>query len=152
MAQGVTPPAERSDSGLDPFQRQILREQLDRVAEEKRRALEDPGPTWREWFLQTAAKWWLLLAFFVVDAWLLVVCLTLHGWTVVYGLTPLFVALYLEFLTYRFLWYSPLEVRRNRRFQPTWYRPVPYGRWTPEAEYFRTHPIVSDGVNPDDFL
>jgi hypothetical protein len=150
MAQGAAPPEERSDTGDDPFQRRILREQLDRVAEEKRRALEDPGPSWREWALQSAAKWWIGLGLVIVDAWLIVECIDLGNGLLI--LPVLVLALYSEFLLYRFLWYEPSDVRRNRRFQRTWYRPVAYGRWTPEADYVRTHPGPVNGPNPDDFL
>jgi hypothetical protein len=150
MAQGIDPAQERSDTGDDPLQRQILREQLDRVAEEKRRALEDPGPSWRDWFFQTAAKWWIGLGVLVVDAWLLVLCLDLGS--IVLVIPVLGLALYAEFLLYRYLWYTPAETRTARRFRRTWYRPVPYGRWTPDAEYFRGKPVSVDGPSADDFL
>jgi hypothetical protein len=151
MAQGIDPAQERADKGDDPFQRRVLREQLDRVAEEKRRALEDPGPSWSEWWYQSASKWWIGLAFFIADAWLVVECLDLGN---IYLIGPVLLgAIYVEFLLTRYLWYTPSEVRRNRKFRRTWYRPVPYGRWTAEAAYFRAHPnATADGVNPDDFL
>jgi hypothetical protein len=151
VAQGLDPSAERSDAGEDPFQRQILRDQLDRVAEEKRLALLDPGPTWHEWFFHSAAKWWIGLAFLVVDAWLIVACLDIG----LYLLTipVLVVALYIEFLVYRYLWYSPDTTRSGGRFRRSWVRPVPFGRWTSEAEHARTHPTSSDGgPEPNEFL
>ena len=150
MAQGIDPAADRPDAGDDPLQRQILREQLDRVAEEKRRALQDPGPGWNEWFFQTAAKWWIGLGFLIVDAWLIVICLDLGS--AVLLVPVLAAAFYTEFLLYRYLWYTPSELRGSHRFRRTWYRPVPYGRWTPAAEYFRSHPMVTDGPSADDFL
>ncbi|HTW39534.1 MAG TPA: hypothetical protein VMF04_01565 [Thermoplasmata archaeon] len=152
MAQGIDPSKERPDTGDDPFQRQILRDQLDRVAEEKRKALEDPGPSWGEWFYQSAAKWWVGLAFFILDAWLIVECLDLGSLLLI--LPTLAAALYAEFLLYRVLWYIPTDVRRNRRFRRSWFRPVPYGRWTAEAEYYRAHPVAvpTDGPSADDFL
>jgi hypothetical protein len=151
MAQGIDPSQERADAGDDPFQRRILREQLDRVAEEKRRALEDPGPSWKEWLLQSAAKWWIGLGVLVLDAMLVVEFLDLGGHWLVYLVPALAGAVYAEFLLWRVLWYIPAEMRR--RFVRTWYRPVPYGRWTPEAEYARAHPMGSvDGPSADDFL
>lgn len=153
MAQGIEAPQERADAGDDPFQRQVLRDQLDRVAEEKRRALEDPGPTWREWFFHSAAKVWIGLGFLVVDAWLLVACLDVGVWQA--AVPVLAAALYIEFLVYRYLWYSPNEFRPSHRFHRTWYRPVAYGRWTLEAEYVRAHPgaaVADDAPRADEFL
>ncbi|MGA8542997.1 MAG: hypothetical protein WB947_05620 [Thermoplasmata archaeon] len=152
MAQGIDPSAERTDTGDDPFQRQVLRDQLDRVVEEKRRALEDPGPSWREWFFQSAAKWWIGLVYLIVDAWVVVTFLEagLYAETV----PAVIVALYLEFLLYRYLWYSPDLSRSRGRFHRTWIQPVPFGRWTPEADAARAHPSAASdaGPAPDEFL
>jgi hypothetical protein len=149
MAQGIDPAQERADAGEDPLQRQMLRDQLDRVAEEKRRALDDPGPTWREWALQSAAKWWIGLGFLIVDAWLIAGLYDLGVAAFVY-VGSLALAFYAEFLVWRVLWYEPGDFRR--KFRRTWYRPVAYGRWTPEADYFRAHPTDAESLSREEFV
>ncbi|MGI0155841.1 MAG: hypothetical protein ACREDE_06880, partial [Thermoplasmata archaeon] len=143
MAQGFEPPPPRADDTVagssDPLQRQILRDQLDRVAEEKRRALEDPGPTWREWFFQSAARWWIGLAFLIVDSWIVVTCI--DAGVPLVAVPSVGAALYLEFLAFRYLWYVPSDgPRRRRPFHPSWSRPVRFGRWTPEGIAARANP------------
>jgi hypothetical protein len=157
VAQGVGAPTPRSDgsSGIDdPVQRQILRDQLDRVAEEKRLALQDPGPTWREWFYDTAAKWWIGVGFLIVDSWIIV-----EGFDTgnpIWVIPAVIVALYLEFLVFQYLWRRPnYDAPRRRQFRPSWYAPVPYGRWTPEAEAARADPssvVMDDAPRPEEFL
>ncbi len=107
------------------------------VQEEKRQALEDPGPTWREWFYYSASKWWIGLGLLILDAWLVAFWLE-NG--VYVGIAPsLAVALYAEFLFARVLWYRPSDdgTGTGRGFHRSWLRPVPYGRWTPEADRVR---------------
>jgi hypothetical protein len=41
------------------------------------------------------------------------------------------------------------------KFRPTWYRPVEYGRWTPEADLVRSGIGIYDrpeGPDPKEFL
>jgi hypothetical protein len=108
-----------------------------RVKLEKELALREPGPSWREWFYFTAVKPWLVVGFLIADAWIAT------GWVEAgsyLGLSvSLAVAVYLEFMLYRYLWYrpDPEEARPRTAFRPTWSRPVRYGRWTPEAERLR---------------
>ena len=130
---------------------------LDRVAEEKRRALHDPGPSWKAWFLHDAAKWWLGITFLVVDSWLIV------GWLEVFDLPALLAsgaaAIYLEYVLWSYLWKRPKDEARVgvRRFRRSWWRPFEYGRWTPEAERLRLHggppPAAGEGEpSPHEFL
>jgi hypothetical protein len=128
-----------------------FRDRMAEVAEEKRRALEDPGPGWREWFLFSALKWYLGLTFLIVDSWIAV------GWLQVGNYVGLFLtliaAVYLEFLCYRVLWRRPPVDRPVRStFRPNWYTPVQFGRFTPEAELYREGRLTLDGPNPREFL
>ena len=143
------------DKVLDPFEEAELDERLSVVREEKRMALKDPGPSWREWFFFDAAKWWIGLLFFIVDTWI-------AGFWVEQGtflaIAPsIAVAIYAEFLLFRFLWYRPTgeEPRRAGVFRRSWLHPVPYGRWTPEAARARMgiDPIRTEGgPDPREFV
>jgi hypothetical protein len=108
-------------------------EQADAWERAKQEALNDPGPTWREWFLYSGSKAWVALGFFIVDIWIALSWLDpFNGLGL--GLS-LAAAVYLEFLAYRFLWYhrDPEEPRGPQPFRPTWLRPREFGRWTREA-------------------
>ncbi len=127
----------------------------DRVKQEKARALEEPGPSWRTWWFQRALRGYYLLGMLIVDVQVVV------GWYEVgsaVGLVVcLVIAVYLEFLLYRYLWYRPRAdaAPPRGRFRPTWVRPSEYGRWTPEADLVRAgHPIyrAEEGPNPKEFL
>ncbi len=118
-----------------PQEEAELDERLERVAEEKRRALAHPGPSWHDWFYFDAMKWFVGLGCLIVDAWIAAFWLEVG---VPLGMAPsLAAAVYGEFLLFRVLWYRPEEVVRGRRFQRTWFRPVAFGRWTPEADQIR---------------
>ncbi len=124
------------------------------VREEMELARQDPGPTWRQWFFFSAAKWWLGLAFLVVDVWILVSALTYGPLT----LLLLVVAVYAEIFTWQYLWHRPegrsQSAKGARRMW--WIRPVAVGRWTPEAEEDRVPAPVSGatdhGPDPREFL
>jgi hypothetical protein len=137
-------------------ERAAFRAQLDRVEEEKQRALHEPGPTWREWWFHSASKWYILLGFLVVDLW--VVAYWVEVGNGVAGLLSVLALLYGEFLLYQFLWFRPdPEVRLGRRapFRPTWWRPVRYGRWTPEGEVARSRggaAVEEEGPDVKEFL
>lgn len=157
MAHLLGPPDDTEPKESDARERQALRERLDRVAAEKRAALLDPGPTWREWVFYEALKWWLTIVLLIVDSLLIVQWFI---WGSYLGLTlSLVLTLYAEFLLYRYLWTRPppRATRRDTRFHRTWYRPVEYGRWTPEAEFARSHggqryTSADDGPSPEEFL
>ncbi|HTT35320.1 MAG TPA: hypothetical protein VMH78_05580 [Thermoplasmata archaeon] len=106
--------------------------------EERARALADPGPSWQSWFYFSFAKVWTVLGFFIVDVFLL----TYFGAPFdPAGLAlSLPLALYAEILLYQYLWYRPGPPHDDAvaaRAPARWLRPVPYGRWTPEADRVR---------------
>lgn len=127
----------------------------DQVAAEKKRALAEPGPSWRTWCLQTMLRWYYFLGILILDVQVLVFWLEAHS---VAGMVlSLIVAIYFEFLLYRYLWYRPrYDAPRPRgRFHPTWYRPAEFGLWTPEADLVRAgHSIYrsEEGPSPKEFL
>ena len=132
---------------------------LEQVAEEKRRALRDPGPSWREWFFYDHARWWVGLGFLIVDAWIITAfvqnsSITADG--VVEAFASLAVATYLQILLYRYLWRRPSDAPRRARFRPSWKALTEVGRWTPEGERLRrgvaTTSPADGSPNPKDFL
>ena len=150
--------ADEDDRELTAEEAKAWEAGLERVAEEKRDALRDPGPTWKEWFFYDHAKWWVGLGFLVVDSWIAT------GWVYNGGLTvvgaaetvvALAAAVYLEFLLYRYLWRRPKAISRAR-FRRSWTALTEFGRWTPEAAAHRkrgTPPVPADGgPNPQEFL
>lgn len=115
--------------------------------EERRRALEEAGPSWREYFFHSFAKVWLLLAFFVGDLFLIG---TFGSPFLPWALGPaLALALYAEYLAYQYLWHRPDLDRMHEAFRPTWARPVRFGRWTVEGERARAGlPAIPPGDEP----
>ena len=132
-----------------------LRVTIDEVAAQKKAALADPGTPWKEWALRSALKWYLGLGFLIVDAWIVVFWLSVDvDWAMVPSLAA---ALYLEYLLGEILWYRPSDRgrRAGRHGRPSrWLHPVPYGRWTLEAELARqgSTPRRSDAPDPSEFL
>jgi hypothetical protein len=133
-------------------------EMFPRLSEEERAAaLADPGPTWSEYFYRQFLKWWLGLAYFVLDVVLALALLNLPEGTL-FAAVGLVVAVYLEFLLTRYLWYrpDPDKESRHQKFHPTWLRPTRFGRWTPEAEHARRGEDPFEGrptgPDPSEFL
>ena len=126
----------------------------DRVDQEKALALAEPGPSWRQWMFHSAFRAYFLLGMLIVDAQIVV--FWIEEKSSVALVVTLILALYLEFLLYRYLWYRPrFDAPARRPFRRTWIRPAEYGRWTPEAELVRAgSPIYSSeqGPSPKDFL
>lgn len=126
----------------------------DRVAAEKARALREPGPSWRTWLLQSALRAYYILGILVADVQVVVLWIELGS--VVGLVVSLILAIYLEFLLYRYLWYRPRpEALTERVFHRTWYRPVEYGRWTVEADLVRAGVAIrraEEGPNLKEFL
>jgi hypothetical protein len=123
---------------LTPEEEAALQLGLERVQEEKRQALLQPGPTWREWFLYDAMKWWLAILYLIVDSWIVVAWIgndTITLLTVTGTLLSLALAFYLEILLYRYLWRRPdeRETAGRERFHPGWLALREAGIWTPEA-------------------
>jgi hypothetical protein len=139
---------------MTPEERAALVTQMDRVREQKLQALRHPGASWREWFYYDALKWWIGLGFLIVDVW--IVGWWIQGAPAYAGLLVLLLAIYLEFLGFRYLWYRPKDQPTVRRgsFRPTWTRPVEFGRWTPEAKLVREGLLVpgaDEGPSPKEF-
>lgn len=125
--------------------------------EERRRALADPGPSWSEWFYWSFLKTWVVLGFLIGDVFVIATWgepLNLAGM-----IPSLVLATYAEILGYQYLWYRPRMPSRSHRrveFRRTWLRPVPYGRWTPEAARVKQGlpalDVVEAGPDPREFL
>jgi len=156
-SSGSTDPG--SEHELTPEEEAAWEAGLSRVAEEKRRALKDPGPSWREWFFYGYAKWWVGLGFLIVDAWVVSAFTgagSINANGVVECVGALAVAIYLEILLYRYLWRKPAVGSTRARFRPSWTGLTEVGRWTPEGERLRRGlgvPRTEDGSpNPNEFL
>ncbi len=135
----------------DPASEAYDSDALDVVRRERKAALEDPGPSWREWFLFSGAKWWIGLGFLIVDAWVITSWFDPFN-PVGIGLS-LAGCLYLEYLAYGYLWYRPAELRPSGSppFRPTWYRLREFGRWTPEQAEALAGNLRRPTVHRDDF-
>ncbi len=128
---------------IDQEQWAELDVRLERVRAEKEAALRDPGPSWKEWFYFDASKWWIGSGLLILDSWLVAFWFEVGS---IPGLVlSVAAAIYLEFLLARYLWHRPSDdpALSSGAFRPTWFRPVRYGRWTPEG--FR----VRAGLSPE---
>lgn len=105
------------------------------VEEEKRRALDNPGRPWKEWFYFTALKWWIGVLFLVVDSWLVATFLASRSWGLMAA--SILAAVYLEYLAYGYLWHEPDPAHRPRTGRLRW-PPFEVGRWTPEGVRLRS--------------
>lgn len=138
--------------GKDPVSEEYDSQFLDAIQKERKAALEDPGPSWKEWFLYSGAKWWISLGFLIVDAWVIT------SWFDPFDPLGLGLSLgaciYLEYLAYGYLWHRPAELRPvgSPRFRPTWYRLREFGCWTPEEAEQREGTLERPGPRRDDFL
>jgi hypothetical protein len=110
--------------------------------ESRKRAIEDPGPSWREWFYSSFMKTWLVLGFLILDSWAALTWAQPLNVPAMAGSVA--AAAYGEFLLWRFLWYNPdrEEDRRNRSARARWLHPVRFGRWTPQ------HQRMKQGLDP----
>jgi len=153
---GQTTPAPDSAGESIPLESPSV---ADRVELEKELARQAPDLPWKEWAYFTGLKTWVGIGLFIIDGWIAATWLEARSY---YGLVPsLVLAVYLEFLLYRYLWYRPSARASRPRgpFRPTWSRPVEYGRWTPEAARRRSGATPDEpgrssdaGPNPRDFL
>jgi len=129
----------------------------DRIELEKDLVRKAPDLPWKEWVYYSGLKPWVGLGLLIIDGWIAAGWLEAGNY---YGLVPsLVLAVYLELLLYRYLWYRPSAraTRAKRKFRRSWLRPVAYGRWTPEAVERRAgtsgEPSDSEaGLNPRDIL
>ncbi|HTW55666.1 MAG TPA: hypothetical protein VMG36_04365 [Thermoplasmata archaeon] len=155
-----------SVDSLTPEEEEALREQLDRVQEEKQAAISMPGLSWREWFLYRSSKMYIGFGLMIIDAWIVGAYLEDANWN---GYSPrlvgflvlsLAVAVYAEIVLCRFLWHRPpngltKQLLRKRSLLARLWTPVPFGRWTPEAADFRAGRIRAGpetGPDPHEFI
>ena len=134
------PPPSTADD-LTPDEEAALAEGIDRLVQEKRKALADPGPSWREWFFYSGSKWWIGVGFLIVDVF--AVGSWISGGATSAGrlggaFASLAVAIYIEILIYGYLWRRPSdeELAGNRQFRPGLLGLRQVGRWTPEGVRF----------------
>jgi hypothetical protein len=121
--------------------------------EQRKEALEAPGPSWREYFYYSFLKVWIVLAFFIIDIWIVA------SWLLPVNLLAIVlsvgVAIYVELLLYSYLWHRPRIEEDPRSFRPSAFRPVFYGRWTPEADRVRAGKsalLERPGPDPKEFM
>jgi hypothetical protein len=106
----------------------------DEFEREKQEAIAEPGPPWKEWFLFSGAKTWVVLGFFIIDSWIVASWLSPPN-LLAMGLS-LAGAIYVEFLLYSYLWerWNPERgARATKPFHPNFRRLREVGRWTPEG-------------------
>ncbi|HTT16607.1 MAG TPA: hypothetical protein VMH49_04540 [Thermoplasmata archaeon] len=156
-----TDDADEDERELTPEEEAAFRVGLERVQEEKREALVDPGPSWREWFFYDAMKWWLGIVFLIADAWVVTSWISdgvATATDIVGVVLSLAAALYLEVLLYRYLWRRPSDPDLVGRgtFRPGWKALREVGRWTPEASRVASRAArrrpEQGGVDPNEFL
>ena len=147
-----------ADAEITPEEQRAWELGLERLEEEKRAALKDPGPTWREWFFYDHAKWWVGLLFLIADVWIVGSWVSGGGVTglgAVGLVASLAAATYLEMLLWGYLWRRPTEgtPRGRGRFRPSWRALREFGRWTPESARLRARGVPDDGSpTPQEFL
>jgi hypothetical protein len=119
-----------------------------REQEAKRRALEDPGASWKEWLYFVAFKWWLAIVFLILDSWVVTIFLQTRDWFGLGGATV--AAIYLEYLLYGYLWRRPDPRHPEASLRGRW-PPYGVGRWTPEGFRLRGQhsAAVSGEASPD---
>jgi hypothetical protein len=144
-----------ADDVPDPAAEFAFESQVDRVQEEKRLAREAPDIPWRTWWFHSGSKWYVVLGFLIIDIWILSLGFETGLFLVMAALMIL--AFYGELLLYQYLYYYPPEHLPGHRtsFRRTWFRPVPYGRWTTEGEVLRAGGTVAtpeQGPDPREFL
>lgn len=133
-----------------------MRQRVETVAEEKRRAIAEAGPSWHDWLYFDALRWWSIILFLIADSWVAVVWIQAGNYLGM-ALSVVLVC-YVEFLLFQVLWHrpeGPLRRRWNEPFRRTWWRPVEIGRWTPEKALLDRRAISelpSDAIDPDEFL
>ncbi|MGA8604737.1 MAG: hypothetical protein WB788_06730 [Thermoplasmata archaeon] len=135
----------------DPEDREERR-RLGLTEKEREALIHEPGPSWREWFYTQAFRWWLGLAFLIIDAWIVAGWLQVNAWLPLAA--SLVAAIYLEFLLWQYLWhvYNP-ELRG--KFRPSWHSPFEVGRWSPDRERVLrgdVSPTPGSGPDPREFL
>jgi len=121
--------------------------------EQKRRALAEPGPSWKEWLYFTAFRWWMGILFLIVDSWIVATFLVIRAWLPLAAATA--TAIYLEILIYGYFWHRPDPDRPRPEGRFRW-PPYQVGRWTPEGFRIRSGqaqlPVGEKSPDPREFL
>lgn len=159
MLRGRKPASAAPDGSepLTPEEEEALASGFERLQQEKRAALADPGKGWTEWFYHDASKFYIGFLFVLADAWIVAFWFepSFNAIGLVATLVP---ALYLERIGYLYFWHRPSgdELSRSARWKPTWWNPIRFGRWTPEGERVRRGappvPGAEASVDPSEFI
>jgi hypothetical protein len=134
MRDSHAPPEAEEDFGPPP--------EVDRA--QHAAALAEPGPSWKTWTFETGLRPYFLVLFLILDAWIVLTWAELGS--LLGLLLTLLLAVYVEFLLYRYLWARP-HPDDKQPFRPSWHRPVWAGRWTPEGARLRAGEALP---NPDE--
>jgi hypothetical protein len=136
-------------STMTPEEEAAVIDQMERVDAEKKAALKEPGPGWKDWFLFDAMRWWVGLLLLIVDAWIVAFWFSTNA--PLFSIPSLIGAGYAEFVLWQYLYHRPAEHPSHSvgKFQRTWYRPVAFGRWTPEGAAARAGVAVPVDGTPD---
>jgi hypothetical protein len=135
--------------------RGILPEHL--KGEERQKAIDEPGPTWKEWAVGTWLKFWVGLGFLIVDGFAIVALLQAGpsvGWKVAAAVAVLPLG-YMDFLAWSYLWGRlPADPKERREFHPTWRRPFAVGRLNPDYAAWQKGelPSQTEGIPPEEFI
>jgi hypothetical protein len=129
------------------------------TGEERKRALEEPGPSWKEWAYATGLKPYVALGLLVLDGLLLAsIEEAPQLWVRWSALVALPFLIYANYYLYAYLWASPPETPelRKARAKPSVRHPFYVGRWHPrrakaleEQKAFLDHGAQ---VAPEEFL
>jgi hypothetical protein len=113
--------------------------------EQRKKALQEPGPSWREYAQRELLRWWFGLAVLIFDGWIIAAFLLPLDLPLMLSLLAL--ATYLELLGWRLLWYEPHPETpwRSSFLHSRWFYPVAFGRWSKAAENARAGRPVAPG-------
>ncbi|MCL4324738.1 MAG: hypothetical protein M1144_04680 [Candidatus Thermoplasmatota archaeon] len=134
-----------------------FRDEIGLSEEDRKRALDDPGIPWKQWFLTTGLKPWVVLGLLLFEGLGLVsVWVALSGYARAAVFPILVAALYLDVLLWSFLWREPsVDEFRSGNFKNYWFQPFKIGRFTVEYRLWKEgkrDEVTLPNVNPRDFL
>jgi hypothetical protein len=127
------------------------------TGEERRRAIEEPGPSWKRWALDTGLKPWVALGFLILDGG---VFLTLYGsgteWGYILSGPTVAGALFLNYLAWQYLWHEPRDGESPARFRRTLLHPFYMGRFNERYADWKANRLdpreTESGVDARDFF
>jgi hypothetical protein len=145
-----------SSSGPPPKARRnpLIPERL--KGDERQKALEEPGPSWKEWALTSGLKGYVVFGLLLLDALLLVSFEEAPGDWKWGALAVLPFLLYANFLILAYLWAKPPDPHGPRKkFAPSLRHPFLVGRWHPDRAkaLSRERSFGAEGdVHPEEFV